>query len=225
MEQALIVFAKPPEPGQVKTRLTTQLTPEEAASLYRAFLLDALDQYTALDADVRLYLSAPAGTTLDNAPATVTHHTQKGETLGERMRHAFAETLNAGYQGAVIIGTDHPTLPSPFIERAFSELHASPAVVIGPSTDGGYYLMGMNAFFPELFAAMRYSHSEVFADTLDRASRTRARLSILPVWYDVDEPDDLKRLIEDLGANPNQAPRTYAELIRQEVDVRAADRA
>jgi len=225
MKQALIVFAKPPEPGQVKTRLTAQLTPEEAASLYRAFLLDALDQYTALDADVRLYLFAPAGTTLHAAPASVTHHTQQGATLGDRMRHAFAETLDAGYQRAVVIGTDHPTLPSAFIKRAFSELHASPAVVIGPSTDGGYYLLGMNAFFPELFAAMRYSHGDVFADTLDRASRTDARLNILPAWYDVDEPEDLTRLIEDLGANPDQAPRTYAELVRQEVVVSSADRA
>lgn len=224
MQQALIVFAKRPEPGQVKTRLTAQLTPDAAASLYRAFLLDALDQYIALDADVRLYLAAPAGTTLPGAPSAISHHSQKGDALGERMKLAFADTLDAGYQRAVIIGTDHPTLPSAFIERAFFELSGSPAIAIGPSTDGGYYLLGMNAFFPQLFDSMCYSHDEVLANTLDRATRTAARLSILPTWYDVDEPADLTRLIEDLGVHPNSAPRTRSELIKQGVmdDVGAA---
>ena len=120
---ALIVFAKVPEPGKVKTRLTEFLTPAQAAGLYAAFLADALAQYTALGVAVRLYLGPtetpmPAGI----VPATTTIHTQVGADLGTRMSHAFLETFLAGYQRAVIIGTDHPTLPSAFIAEAFKSL-------------------------------------------------------------------------------------------------------
>ncbi len=206
---ALIVFAKPPEPGRVKTRLSPVLSPDEAAALYRAFLQDALEQYTALAADVRLYLSPSENEGPEMAvPSSVAVFEQVGATLGDRMRQAFANTLAAGYQRAVIIGTDHPTLPSAFIEQAFAALEPPSSLALGPSTDGGYYLLGMNAFYPQLFEDMEYSHGQVFSQTLARAAQTDARLTILPPWYDVDEPDDLQRLVEDLSERPDQAPRT-----------------
>lgn len=209
MNDALIVFAKPPEPGRVKTRLSPVLSPDESADLYRAFLLDALEQYSALAADVRLYLSPAEDEAPDMAvPASVAVVEQVGATLGDRMRQAFADTLAAGYERAVIIGTDHPTLPSAFIEQAFSALESPASLALGPSTDGGYYLLGMNAFYPHLFEDMEYSHGEVFSQTLARAGQTDARLTILPPWYDVDEPDDLQRLVEDLSERSGQAPRT-----------------
>ena len=175
-------------------------------------MLDALDQYVALEVDVRLYLASANGVVLEPAPDDVAQFEQTGATLGARMKQAFADTLAAGYEHAVIIGTDHPTLPSPFIEQAFQALETPASIVLGPSTDGGYYLLGMNDFYPQLFDDMAYSHGEVFADTLDRAAQTGAHLTILPSWYDVDEPDDLKRLARDLDANPDQTPRTRAKL-------------
>lgn len=206
---ALLVFAKRPEPGRVKTRLTELLTPEEAAGLYEAFLRDALRQYAALGADVRLYLAGgalPEGL----APPGVSHHVQQGDGLGPRMLRAFVETFAAGYARAVIIGTDHPTLPSAFIEQAFAALAPPRAVCLGPSDDGGYYLLGMNDFFPELFEEMRYSHAGVFRETLARAAATDAALTILPPWYDVDTPEALGRLVRDLAATPGIAPATRA---------------
>lgn len=209
MSQALIVFAKPPTPGQVKTRLTPVLTAREAARLYSAFLRDALLQYASLEVDVRLYLASGAdeGLPSDWMPNGVQTFAQRGDGLGARMRNAFEETLDA-YQRAVIIGTDHPTLPTAFVRQAFEALSAPHTVTIGPSSDGGYYLLGMNAFYPQLFADMRYSHGRVFANTLARVEDTDAQLTVLPQWYDVDTPEDLQQLLTDLERPPNAMPHT-----------------
>ena len=201
MKDALIVFAKAPVPGEVKTRLTSVLTEKEAARLYAAFLCDALDQYAALEADVRLYWGSPLDAVpSDLVPTDVQMFEQQGEGLGARMQRAFLETFAAGYERVVIIGTDHPTLPSAFVEEAFRALHEPLSVAIGPSEDGGYYLLGMNEFYPQLFAGMQYSHADVFKETLARAEKTSSALTVLPPWYDVDTPEALRRLRADLEA-------------------------
>ncbi len=206
---ALIVFARRPEPGAVKTRLTATLTPEEAARLYEAFLRDALNQYQALDVDARLYFSPPAGSIPDDLiPEGVTLHQQQGPVLGARMKIAFVESFGDGYQRLVIIGTDHPTLPTAFIEQAFEALRRPLSICIGPSDDGGYYLLGMNDFYPEVFHDMRYSHADVFEQTLERAGRTGAHLTVLPPWYDVDTPDTLRRLVIELKDPAFEVPYT-----------------
>jgi len=206
---ALIVFAKAPEPGAVKTRLTGLLTDDEAARLYDAFLRDSLDAYSRLDASVRLYLTPSSGDLPDGlVPDGVTCHTQRGVGLGERMLNAFVETFLAGFGRVIIIGTDHPTLPLAFVERAFDELADPFTTVLGPSDDGGYYLLGMNEVYPHLFQGMAYSHPGVFADTLERAQSTTASVSILPPWYDVDTPDALRRLAADLDAGAEGARKT-----------------
>ena len=216
-KRALIVFAKIPQPNKVKTRLKALLTAEEAAALYDAFLKDAIDTYQQLDVDVHLYfgpseLELPA----DLQPPGVGIHEQKGDGLGPRMAAAFAERFVAGYTQCVIIGTDHPTLPISFIEQAFDVLEEPGSVSIGPSEDGGYYLLGMNRFYPQLFNGMSYSHADVFAQTLDRASEANAAVHILPVWYDVDEPETLQRLIGDLQASDLPLERTRAVLAKLE---------
>ncbi len=204
---ALLVFAKLPEPGAVKTRLTAVVTPAEAARLYGAFLHDSLAAYATLEADVRLYLAGgstagdgtlPAGL----VPEAASVHRQRGDGLGARMLGAFVETFVAGYERAAVIGTDHPTLPLAFVARGLEELRAPFSVVLGPSDDGGYYLLGMNEVYPALFEGMTYSHPAVFAETLARAEATPAAVSILPPWYDVDTPDALRRLAADLEAEP-----------------------
>jgi rSAM/selenodomain-associated transferase 1 len=206
---ALIVFAKAPEPGTVKTRLTGLLTDDEAARLYDAFLRDSLDAYDRLAAAVRLYLTPSSGDLPDGlVPDGVTRHTQRGDGLGERMLNAFVETFLAGFERVVVIGTDHPTLPLAFVERAFDELADPLTTVLGPSDDGGYYLLGMNEVYPQLFQGMAYSHPDVFADTLQRAHSTAASVSILPPWYDVDTPDALRRLAADLEAGGEGARKT-----------------
>ena len=212
---ALIVFAKVPEPNKVKTRLTTLLTPEWAARLYEGFLLDALDSYVCLPFDIRLYFSS----SLDEIPShfkreAITLHEQKGKGLGERMATAFVDTFIAGYKKAVIIGTDHPTLPTSFVEQAFLSLSEPYSTAIGPSDDGGYYLLGMNEFYSVLFKDMTYSHSQVFAQTLERIEQTNATMHILPAWYDVDTPASLKRLVEDVKDSSFSLVRTR-ELLKK----------
>jgi len=202
VSDALLVFAKAPVPGAVKTRLTTLLTDEEAAALYEAFLGDSLAAYATLSVDVRLYLAPSPGHVPDGiVPAGVALQTQRGDDLGQRMLNAFVETFLAGYERAVVIGTDHPTLPLAFVQHAFRELSTPFTTVLGPSDDGGYYLLGMNELYSQLFRGMAYSHAGVFADTLQRAQATPASVSILPSWYDVDTPDELRRLAHDLEAD------------------------
>ena len=209
MKSCLIVFAKKPEPGKVKTRLTSLLSPQWAARLYEAFLIDALNQYAVLDPDVRLYVVPPmAEMPGDMIPDGVTLHEQSGQDLGARMQHAFVESFMAGYQKAVIIGTDHPTLPDVYIQEAFDQLNEPYTVVIGPSDDGGYYLMGMNEYYRQPFVDMSYSHRRVFKDTLDRIDLTGAQSVILPEWYDVDTPEALRRLVDDLAQIADPPVRT-----------------
>ncbi|MFQ5569426.1 MAG: TIGR04282 family arsenosugar biosynthesis glycosyltransferase [Rhodothermales bacterium] len=215
MKSAILVFAKRPVPGAVKTRLTALLTEEEAAGLYEAFLRDALKQYTALDADVRLYLGPPADLhSFDLAPAGVVVREQQGAGLGERMKRAFVESFAAGYERLVVIGTDHPSLPTGFIEQAFAALSEPGSICIGPCDDGGFYLMGMNDFYPQLFTDMEYSHEQVFTQTLLRVGTTNATLTILPAWYDVDTPDTLKRLVADLKNPALDASNTQPVVAR-----------
>ncbi len=209
MDSALLLFAKVPRPGSVKTRLTPVLSPSEAARLYTAFLRDTLRQVVRLGADVRLYLAPPfPDGDLDGIPADVSLHEQRGQGLGARMKRALRETLRAGYERAVVMGSDHPTLPRSFLRLAGRALQAPRSLCLGPTEDGGFYLLGMSAFYPQLFDDMTYSHSQVFSETLARAGRTDARLTVLPQWYDVDTPEDLDRLLSDLDEVPSDAPNS-----------------
>lgn len=224
MDAVLLVFAKRPRPGHVKTRLTPVLTPEEAARLYEAFLHDALALYAQLDVDVRLYLAPPLPEDgLDDCPASVTVHEQRGAGLGGRLKQAFREALTAGYERAAVVGTDHPTLPPAFVRKAFAALTADASVCIGPSDDGGFYLLGMNAFYPQLFEGMTYSHDDVFTDTLARVGTTGAQLTVLPRWYDVDTPADLQRMIGDLSGSEITADRTRAAVTELDLDPQFRD--
>ena len=231
MSAALIVFAKPPVPGRVKTRLTPPLSPEDAARLYGAFLQDALDQYQGLGVTLRLYLAldgSPPGRGMparhgdrcaqwgDTYARWVGENVfrQKGEGLGERMRQAFEETFAEGYRRVILIGTDHPTLPSAWIKEGFSLLEGRGAVVLGPTGDGGFYLIGMNESFSRVFEGMTYSHEAVFEQAAARVASCGASLRTLPEWYDVDTFEDLKRLVADMREERVGTIRTRAMLQR-----------
>lgn len=210
MTAALLVFAKVPRPGDVKTRLTPVLTPAEAAQLYEAFLRDALRLYQQLTVDVRLYLAPPIPDGgLDGVPEDISVHRQNGDSLGARMQDAFRQVFALGYERTSIVGTDHPTLPLSFVRQSFAALEAARSICIGPSEDGGFYLLGMNSFYPQLFEGMSYSHDSVFTNTLARIGTTDARLMVLPRWYDVDTPATLERMVTDLTETKTiEAPHT-----------------
>ena len=223
---ALVVFAKVPAAGAVKTRLVPPLTPDDAAALYAAFLADALAAFATpgafgVEVDVRLCVAPsavamPAGIVPEPAPAQaggVSVHAQRGDGLGARMQAAVADALTAGYGRVVVIGTDHPTLPLAFVGDAFVGLTEPSTVVIGPSDDGGFYLVGMNGPFPSLFE-MTYSHAGVFAETLARAAEAGARTVVLPPGYDVDDGASLARLVAEWRAGVAVGRRTEAMLAR-----------
>lgn len=208
MDRSLLLFAKVPRAGEVKTRLTPVLTAVESARLYSAFLKDALRRFVRLEADLRLYLAPPLPNGMEGVPSEVTVLEQEGPSLAARMQNAFRETFEAGYDTVVITGADHPTLPTSFVRQSFTVLDPRRSICLGPSEDGGFYLLGMNAFYPQPFEDMTYSHPHVFDETIKRIGWTDARLTVLPRWYDVDTPETLRRLLADLESEDIDAPNT-----------------
>ena len=201
---ALLVIAKQPTPGQTKTRLTPPLTAAQAAALYECFLVDTLDLVRRvpetdpliayLPAEARAYFAALApdfGLVL-----------QEGAGLGERLDNALTGCLNRGYGRAVIMNSDGPTLPVAYLERAFEALRDGADVTLGPSADGGYYLIGVRRPAPRLLREVRMSTPTVLADTLALAAEEGLRVELLPAWYDVDEAADLARLTCELADAP-----------------------
>ncbi len=212
---ALLVVAKRPRPGQTKTRLIPALNPEQAAGLYECLLVDTLalvrrvgmaDHLVAyLPAEERPYFAALAP---DFALVL-----QQGASLGERLDNALAGCLSQGYTAAVIMNSDGPTLPSAYLVQAFAALYDGADVVLGPSDDGGYYLIGMRRDLPRLLRGVRMSTQTVLADTLALAAEDGLTVALLAPWYDVDEAADLTRLTRELAvAGPELAPATHAFL-------------
>ncbi len=196
MNTCLIVFAKSPIPGKVKTRLTPHITPTKAAELYEAFIADTIS--TVLKLKCRritvAYSPGYAEKTFQRlCGQSVDYLPQKGHNLGERMKNAFKHSFDTGFERTVIIGTDSPTLPLSYIRDAFDVLKEVP-VTIGPTFDGGYYLIGLSEQDNAIFDDIEWSTSSVFSQTLARIKTANKQLCILPPWYDVDTPDSLEFL-------------------------------
>jgi rSAM/selenodomain-associated transferase 1 len=195
---ALVVMAKVPEAGQVKTRLCPPLTPDEAASLARCFLLDRVEQLGEVADSDAMVAFAPRERAADMralVPASVRLVPQAGADLGARLDRVLTDLLAEGYRAAIAVDADSPTLPTMYLRRACAELRDGAAdVVVGPCDDGGYYLIGLRVPMPALFADMPWSTSAVTAETLVRARRLGLRLALLPSWFDVDRAADLARL-------------------------------
>lgn len=216
MSKALIIFAKRPSPGRVKTRLTPPLSPEEAAELYRRMLLDILAK-TGQMADVHRLIFYEQGAGAPEFFAETVgkggSYPQEGEGLGERLTAAFDRAFGLGYDAAAVIGTDSPHLPTSFMDRAF-ELLDDPRVdaVFGPAEDGGYYLLAMKRLHRELFKGIAWSTPEVLKESLARAAAAGIATALLPVWHDVDTAADLLR--PELIDPANGAPRTREFILR-----------
>ena len=197
MSRALLIFARRPYPGRVKTRLSPVLSPRESAGLYDCMVRDLVARTVALEVDDR-YLMYEEG---DGAEAYFLAlggglflHPQQGEGLGERLTNAFDLLFGKGYTTLAVIGTDSPDLPLAFIHEAFEQLEAgSVDVLFGPTEDGGYYLAAMQGFHPELFLEVPWSTDKALEVSLQRAEEAGLRAGLLPRWYDIDEPQDLTR--------------------------------
>ena len=207
MTALLIIFAKEPRPGKVKTRLSPPLSPEAAAQLYHCFLQDILDEMARV-AEVRLAVafSPPTAQVFFRglAPPGTELFPQEGADLGERMARAFARSFAGGFGPVLLRGSDVPDLPAAVMLEATAVLAAGQAqVVLGPATDGGYHLVGLTEPQPALFQGPAWSSSTVLTDTLRLARQLGLRVHLLPPWADIDTYDNLRTFLN----RPRPAPQ------------------
>jgi rSAM/selenodomain-associated transferase 1 len=226
---AIAVMAKAPQPGRCKTRLVGALSAEDAAALSGAFLRDITENIRAaaarapvdgfvayapsglealfaghLAAGTRLVLADGTG----EMPAEVTG-------FGRCLLHAIRSLLAMGYGAACVLNSDSPTLPNAaLVDAARCLLEVGAPAVLGPADDGGYYLLGMRAEQPGLFAGIAWSTERVAGQTRARATSLGLAMPELAVWYDVDDRAALLRLIAELDAGAAAAPATAACLAR-----------
>jgi rSAM/selenodomain-associated transferase 1 len=220
MPNALVIFAKAPLVGQVKTRLCPPLSLAQAAELAQCFLVDMVERaYHLPTAKVYLAITPAESEPVFRAllPFPVEFIAQRGRSLGERESYVFDDLLQRGATRIVLIGSDIPTLPFSHLQEAFQRLEDMRCdAVFGPSSDGGYYLVGMRVPHPELFENITWSMPSVMAETLAQAQKHKLNIALIPSWYDVDDKDDLLRLVAELrqSNSDTQAPRTKAFLTR-----------
>lgn len=212
------IMAKAPRAGQVKTRLCPPLSGAEAAELYRCFLLDKIDQVRALRGATPAIAYAPPGgrAAFEGLAPGFSLVPQRGGDLGARLANSFAQFFRNGCGAALAIDSDTPTLPVALLQQALDLVRApSIDVVLGPTEDGGYYLIGLRALHRELFDGIAWSTSRVLPETARRAEAKGLRVAYLPPWYDVDTPADLERLKTALalaeGGQPSHTRRFLME--------------
>ena len=192
----LVVMAKAPVPGKVKTRLTPPFTPQEAVELYKCFLQDRvreMGRLSGIDLAVAYTPADSRDTFVQISGNGFQLFAQKGEDLGRRLNNVFIEKLGQDYAAVSIIDSDTPDLPCAIIEQSFQILLSGGAdAVFGPCDDGGYYLVGMRRPHPELFEDIPWSTDAVLDTTLSRAGELGIRTQLLPVWNDLDTFEDLR---------------------------------
>jgi rSAM/selenodomain-associated transferase 1 len=212
------VFGRIPRAGAVKTRLARQHDPEWVAGLYRAFLADTLERCAEAAPDGLWLFLAPGESQAPDLLVTLVPvertRLQEGDTLGERIARALDVMLAKG--PALVVGSDAPDLPVSLLDDALRAL-SDCDLVLGPTADGGYYLIGARAPLGNLLDGITWSTSSVFEETRARADARGWKVRVLASWQDVDEPSDLEALRERMGraiaAGEAVPPRT-AEWLR-----------
>jgi uncharacterized protein len=186
----IIFFAKTPAPGNVKTRLVPPLTPIEAAELHKAFVSDLVSRFETLaHYDLQLHTDQIE----DAWPGLIVpRKLQISGSLGLKMFHALRVSLHSGYQRAAIIGTDAPTLPLAHVEAL---MQSNAQVAIGPAEDGGFWGISASETNPNMFSAVTWSEPDTLAQTVASIKASGLSVEIGPLWYDVDSPSDLERLL------------------------------
>jgi uncharacterized protein len=224
LKEALVLMAKAPREGEVKTRLIGALGPAEVTELYLSFLRDTfalMEEVQAERESLALALCyTPEGE--EEAFEEVEREgslmlAQRGEDLGERLAHCFTDFFELGFDSVAVIGADTPTLPADYLFEAFEKLAAGSGendVVIGPAEDDGYYLVGMRKLHRKIFEGIPWSTGGVLAATQERVREANLNLISLPVWYDVDTPVELVRLREELNSGKVTAKFTKESLAK-----------
>lgn len=223
----VIVFLKAPIPGLVKTRLVPHFGARGATTLYRAMAMDLLDRLaslTGVDVEIRFAPARQKPLVRDWLGSRWPLAPQRGRDLGARMVGAFGAAFRASCTRCVIVGSDVPELPARLVTSALEHLERED-VVLGPSHDGGYYLVGLREPHRELFTGMPWSTDQVLAETIRRARRKGLRVHLLRALADIDEPADVARLRRRCARRPSAAldmPRVTAWLAAEYSRARAA---
>ena len=214
---ALVIVAKYPAPGQVKTRLGATIGFEQSARLYRAFLHDLVDRFRQASLadgyDLIWACIEDAATMAPILGAEARIITRRGHDFAERLYHICCDIATLGYARTIILGSDSPHVPHQTIAEAFALLERAD-VALGPADDGGYYLLGLwnQPAPPDLFRGITMSTPQVYAQTLERARSLRLLVQRVAATFDVDTEADLRRLAHTLDASPALAPRTHVLL-------------
>ena len=205
---ALAVMTKAPQAGRVKTRLVPPLTPEEAAELNKCFLRDTAAAISSVcssrpvgDAS-KIAVYTPIGAEAvytDILPADFSLLPQRGEKFGERLYFAVEDLIKCGFESVCLIDSDSPTVPGKNLQLAVELLSmGEDRVVLGPTEDGGYYLIGVKKPHHHLFDRIDWSTERVLNQTMQRATEIGLEVKLLPTGYDVDDGASLRRLCEEL---------------------------
>lgn len=219
-ENALVMFVKMPEAGRVKTRLQPELSPEQSLTLYTAMVEDLVRRLSEGPWDLWIWFAPPEAEVALRGwlGAALRYAPQSGGDLGGRMTGAFAGCAARGYRRTVIVGSDLPELDASRVGEAFEALSRHD-LVLGPSEDGGYYLIGRTGADPDLFAGVAWSTASVFERTAANARQAGFTLAELAPARDIDTVAEVRDLWARLqgphGADLGAAiPRTRAVLAR-----------
>jgi uncharacterized protein len=208
-DRVLVIMAKAPRPGAVKTRLTPSLSPEVVTAFYCCLLDDTLMLARSLG-DVEVAIMCPNSDVNELARLAgrdVNVVAQKGEGLAAGLISVFAHFAEDHQRRIIAFNSDSPHLPSSVLEDAFTAL-AEHDVVVGPTDDGGYYLVGAKDSHPALFARDGMGTSTALERLLSRARSLELSVGFSDTFYDIDVVDDLTRLAAELRLAPIRAPRT-----------------
>jgi uncharacterized protein len=208
-------MAKAARTGHVKTRLAASLPAEAVVDLYRCMIEDTLDLARSISTDA-IAIVCPTADVADLASWLPTTEIvgQQGAGLAAGLVSAFRTFIGRGFRRVVALDGDSPQLPRATLEQAFQLLDEAD-VVVGPTTDGGYYLIGCKSAQAELFDTERMGSGSAFSSLIASARALGLRVSVTPACYDVDEVEDLTRLARELRSFPDRAVRTAAWLARR----------
>ena len=213
IDNAIIVFARLPVKGKVKTRLAKEVGIDFATSFYKVCAEHTFDEILKLDrTDVAAYLFFSEESDYDEVRNWTKNKfqyiTQKGHGLGERMLNAFKTIFYAGFRNVILIGTDTPGISTELIYDSFSLLKKYECV-IGPSDDGGYYLIGLKQTLFYLFNEMEWGTSEVLSKTIDRLKKNDQNYFIMEKMIDIDTKEDIKEWGENIKSEFSHPVKSF----------------
>ncbi|WP_375580996.1 TIGR04282 family arsenosugar biosynthesis glycosyltransferase [Marivirga tractuosa] len=198
-KRLLIIFVKNPELGKCKTRLAATIGDEKALNFYRNMLKRTKDVAEKVDADKAIYYSSfiDDNDFWSSESSFYKQLQNQNPDLGIKMQSAFEEAIDKGYESVCIIGSDCYALGEKVIEQAFKSLESKDAV-LGPSNDGGYYLLGMNKLHQELFKNKEWSTESVAPDTIQDFNKLNLQYFLLEELTDIDNEEDLRTIPEEI---------------------------